>query len=272
MSSTRTLALALAATAALALVTVGAVNGPTYEAAENQPTQSQPDTGSRPEVGGGSSQNDYTWLLAAAVVGAAGYAVVRYLTTREIARLALMLAAAALVFLAIAPFLDPSGATGGELAPGEVIDEVADRPTGRSGLPTGALLAVAVTAVIATALLIRRRTEADPVVTEQDLDQAIVTVLDDVESVQDRREAIVTAYARLELALAEIGAPRRPSETSREHLARVLGRSPAARTAMEDLGSLYEHARFDAAPVTAAMRTAAIAALNASRTAVGTAS
>jgi len=80
------------------------------------------------------------------------------------------------------------------------------------------------------------------------------------------RQAVITAYVRMQRALEVAGMPRQPAEASREYLERALQpRLRASASAVALLTSLFEWARFSQHDVEPAMRDRAIAALLAVR-------
>jgi hypothetical protein len=81
----------------------------------------------------------------------------------------------------------------------------------------------------------------------------------------DPRRAVVAAYLRMDLTLAEHGLGRRPAEAPLEHLARVLREAGIPPVAGRRLVDLFERARFSSHPVDAAMRDEALAHLEAVR-------
>lgn len=77
----------------------------------------------------------------------------------------------------------------------------------------------------------------------------------------DPRTAVIGAYGRLLVALAEAGVPRRPEEGPHEHLWRTLGPLGVRRTPVHRLAELFVRAKFTPRPITEEHRSAAIAAL-----------
>jgi hypothetical protein len=131
----------------------------------------------------------------------------------------------------------------------------------------GLLAAVAAAAVALGIRSIRRRTTGSAE-TETDvstLDHALEASELDVASASDARAAICLAYRRLLDALAEIGAPREPSEAPLEHLARVLSSFDVRPDAMRDLTELFSEARYSTHPMGEPERRRALDALGAAR-------
>lgn len=77
----------------------------------------------------------------------------------------------------------------------------------------------------------------------------------------DPRTAVIGAYARLLVALDEVGFPRRAEEAPHEHLWRSLGPLGVRRPPVHRLAELFVRARFTPHPITDEHRHAAIAAL-----------
>lgn len=72
------------------------------------------------------------------------------------------------------------------------------------------------------------------------------------------RNAIVSAWATLENAAAQVGLPRDPAETSTEYTQRVLGTWPVNRRHLIDFAALYREARFSIHDLTETHREQAI--------------
>lgn len=92
--------------------------------------------------------------------------------------------------------------------------------------------------------------------------------LEDLRREPDLRRAVITAYARMERALAAFGHPRRAFEAPLEYLGRVapeLTGVAAAPQLLFELTQLYERARFSPHEVDARMKEDAIATLAALR-------
>jgi hypothetical protein len=110
----------------------------------------------------------------------------------------------------------------------------------------------------------RRRTRP-PVRQREELREQLESVLsetlDDLESEQDPRRAVIRAYARMETVLAAHGLPREPHEAPLEYLARVLRDLRVRPVAAHALTELFERAKFSQHEIDAAMKEEAIAAL-----------
>ena len=102
-----------------------------------------------------------------------------------------------------------------------------------------------------------------------ELDRAVGAGIDDLETEQDPRRAVIKAYARMETALAVDGLPREPSETPLEFLSRALLRLRVSTHAVTRLTSLFERARFSHHEVDEPMRREAIDALSELRAELG---
>lgn len=116
-------------------------------------------------------------------------------------------------------------------------------------------------------LLVRQRRSA--AVGEESAEEALAAVavesLDDLRAEGDVRRAIIACYARMERALAAVGASRRPAEAPLEYLRRVL--TSVAPTPGSRLTELFERAAFSVEPMGVPERERAIAALEALRAA-----
>jgi hypothetical protein len=77
----------------------------------------------------------------------------------------------------------------------------------------------------------------------------------------DPRRTVLRCYAHLEAELAEVGCPRRRTETAREHQRRALQALGPAAGAAARIIERFEHARYDDNPVGEAERQEAVAAL-----------
>jgi hypothetical protein len=89
--------------------------------------------------------------------------------------------------------------------------------------------------------------------------------LDDLRTDVDLRRAIVAAYARMEVALAVSGLPRRPAETPLEYLERALLSLDPSADSVRRLTDLFEWARFSQHEPEPSMRDEAVDALVAVR-------
>ncbi len=189
-------------------------------------------------------------------------AAVRSLTPRQLVRLIVFIVLIGVSLTALAglmrteeqPPIDASGAVEGPLGDHDAVP-------GRSNARPGILIAVAVVAVVAAAGLARRQRHGEPPPAPEAVSEMIATVLTEIDDIGDHREAVITAYARLEQALTRASFPRRPSETSREYIGRVLGAQVTDPEPVATLGELYERARFSRAPIDPGHRNDAVAAL-----------
>jgi hypothetical protein len=93
---------------------------------------------------------------------------------------------------------------------------------------------------------------------------------DDPRAERDPRRAIVRAYARFELALAAVRAPRSPWQTPAEFMRTTLGRVSVPAAPVQRLTTLFELARFSDRPLGAEARNAACDCLDAITTALDT--
>lgn len=92
-------------------------------------------------------------------------------------------------------------------------------------------------------------------------DRALVAI----DEVEDPRQAIRLAYSLVEEGFGDLDVQRGPSESEHEYLTRLLPRLGVSASAMTELTSLFEVARFSAHTMTDSMREEAVNALNAVR-------
>ena len=100
---------------------------------------------------------------------------------------------------------------------------------------------------------------------EDALSVALDESLDDLRNDPDLRRAIVAAYARMEIALAGAGLPRRPAEAPFEYLERALLALDTSAESVRRLTALFEWAKFSHHDPERAMRDEAVDALVAVR-------
>jgi hypothetical protein len=94
---------------------------------------------------------------------------------------------------------------------------------------------------------------------------ALERTIADLRAEADPRKAVIAAYAQMELALADAGLPRTPSEAPREYLGRVLPEVGAQNRSVERLTRLFERAKFSPHTIDDAMKEEAIGALESLR-------
>jgi Domain of unknown function (DUF4129) len=123
--------------------------------------------------------------------------------------------------------------------------------------------------LVATAIVVLRRSRPDPKTPYELAPEALAAALDesldDLRSDPDLRRAIIAAYARMETALAAAGLPRRPAEAPLEYLERALLGLDASAGAVRRLTDLFEWARFSQHEPEPSMRDDAVEALIAVR-------
>jgi hypothetical protein len=147
-------------------------------------------------------------------------------------------------------------------------DEDARRPRERR-FRWAPAIALGTLGLVSVAVLLtmraRRRSEID----EQEVADALASVLDDaladLRAERDPRRAIIAAYARMERLLAVHGVPRHPAEAPFEYLARVLVELHASAASVFELTALFERAKFSRHELDSAMKDEAIDALAAVR-------
>lgn len=141
-----------------------------------------------------------------------------------------------------------------------------------AGLALG--LALATFALMVLVVLADRvlRWWSGPLRTEaaRPLDEAVAAGLDDLRADPDARAAIIRAYRRFELALADARVPRAAWQTPSEFMRAALAQVSVPGQAIERLTALFELARFSERPLGPEAREAAYACLDAVRTALET--
>lgn len=85
---------------------------------------------------------------------------------------------------------------------------------------------------------------SDPVVSAPAVARGLVRALETLDEPGTPRDAVVRAWLGLEDAAVVAGAPRHPSETPSEYVARIIRRFDADRDAADELRGLYERVRF----------------------------
>jgi hypothetical protein len=100
-----------------------------------------------------------------------------------------------------------------------------------------------------------RAVEEDPILEEVDAG------IDDLESIRDPREAVISCYARLEAMVERAGIARLESDTPEELMARVLRAHRAADASLSQLTELFARARFSPHRIDDGMRDDALRAL-----------
>lgn len=211
------------------------------------------------------------WALAL-VLGLVGAAVVLH-AGRGVPAAVVAAAVLALAASAAAVFVS---AGGGVKGPGRTRagskTVSAPLPVKGNGSRSGDDAIAAVSLLVAAGLVgvalwrLRRRDYASDPVAVAPVREAVRVSLADVRRERNVRRAIVACYARMEWALAAVGAGRRPAETPFEYLGRVLEAVAAAPARV--LTELYERAMFSLEPMGEREKKRAIEALEALRQAV----
>lgn len=98
----------------------------------------------------------------------------------------------------------------------------------------------------------RSRSGSQPPIVDlpEEIAGALEGGLEEIDSGRNPREAVITAYARMERALAAEGLARQAHETHLEYLDRALKGLLPSRRSLERLTDLFEQARFSAHPIT----------------------
>ena len=99
----------------------------------------------------------------------------------------------------------------------------------------------------------------------EELEAVLTETIDELELDPDPRRAVIQAYVRMEAVLGAHGHARLLHEAPLEYLARVLRELDVRAEAAHALTELFERARFSHHEIDAAMRTEAIASLQAVR-------
>lgn len=166
-----------------------------------------------------------------------------------------MVAGILLLFFVIRRLLPPDAI---ERLLGEA--EEADPPTTGPGPVTPAAawwgMAILVAALVVSTWALRRpgrRRQVEPPAPPDPFPPEVMTwvepALERLRLGDDPRSEVLRAYAAMEAALANEGAPRRAWETPGEYLARVTPLLPVSREAGQELRALFEVARFSRRPV-----------------------
>jgi hypothetical protein len=133
------------------------------------------------------------------------------------------------------------------------------------GLLVTVALALILAGMVAAAVYMRRSGRGRGEEAESLLDQAIAADLaegiEDLETIDDPREAVLTSYDRLERTLKAHGIPVRPADTPDETVTRVLSEHRGAGRSARRLADLFRQARFSPRPVDDRMRDSALRAL-----------
>jgi Domain of unknown function (DUF4129) len=123
--------------------------------------------------------------------------------------------------------------------------------------------------VLGAVAVATRNRRGPPIERRRAAPEAIAAVLDesldDLRADVDLRRAIVAAYARMEVALAVSGLPRRPAEAPLEYLERALLSLEPSADSVRRLTDLFEWARFSQHEPEPSMRDEAVDALVAVR-------
>jgi hypothetical protein len=127
-------------------------------------------------------------------------------------------------------------------------------------------LAITVALLLVGYLIYQRtRRRAVSLTAGDELEAILTEALDELELDPDPRRAVIQAYVRMEAALAAYGHGRLPHEAPLEYLARVLRELEVRAEAAHALTELFERARFSTHEIDTAMRSEAVASLEAVR-------
>ena len=106
-----------------------------------------------------------------------------------------------------------------------------------------------------------RKSDGDPLPDAQALAEELAAGMEDLESIEDARAAVIACYARLETLLASAGVVPRPTDTPVELLERVLVELTDAKEGAATLTWLFERARFSDHEIDESMRVRALDAI-----------
>jgi hypothetical protein len=143
---------------------------------------------------------------------------------------------------------------------GTAADRSSDRPEFQWWVALGVALAIGAIVVKEW----RRRPPREPGAADE-LEAVLTETLGELELDPDPRRAVIQAYVRMEGVLGAHGHGRLPHEAPLEYLARVLRELDVRAEAAHALTELFERARFSHHEIDAAMRTEAVASLEAVR-------
>ncbi len=150
------------------------------------------------------------------------------------------------------------------------VDQAPNDPSNLTGTDIAGLILVSLIIGVGLVHLLRRSVEEAETGAEvrdlrRQLAPAVSQAKRQLEEETDPRSGVLLAYASLENALTELGDPRMPSETPREHMARVLVDQPYLEAPGVRLGELYQRARFSNAEITETDRAEAAEMLTTAR-------
>jgi len=139
------------------------------------------------------------------------------------------------------------------------------------GYVVTAIVLVVVGGSVTLAVVALRRQIIDPPseTPEAELLDSVDASIEDLETIEDPREAVLACYARMQVALSHAGIKRRVSDTPLELLARLLDSHSVPEVSARTLTDLFQAARFGKQRVDEAMRRRALAAFNEIRSEMG---
>lgn len=104
---------------------------------------------------------------------------------------------------------------------------------------------------------------------EAELLDSVDASIEDLETIEDPRAAVVACYGRMQAAVSHAGIKRRVSDTPLELLSRLLDSHSVPEAGARTLTDLFQAARFSKRPVDEAMRRRALAAFYEVRSELG---
>jgi hypothetical protein len=150
-----------------------------------------------------------------------------------------------------------------------VVSKVATVTVSEATVLAAAVVLIALAVFLVSRVRSRRMRIApatDPTVLSEELTDALDESLVEIAAGGDPRQAVITAYERMQAVLTAVGLAPQPFETPLEYLERALSRLDTSRRALTRLTDLFETARFSVHAVDVAMRSEAESALSGLRT------
>jgi hypothetical protein len=146
-----------------------------------------------------------------------------------------------------------------------LVTKVATVTVSEASVLAAAIAVIALAAFLVSRLRSRRMRvtpATDPSTLSEELTGALDESLVELASGGDPRQAVITAYERMQAILSTVGLAPQPFETPLEYLERALSRLDTSRRALTRLTDLFETARFSVHAVDVAMRSEAETALS----------
>ena len=148
---------------------------------------------------------------------------------------------------------------------GHLVTQVATVTVSEATVLAAAVGLILLVVIIVSRARSRRRlvlSAAEPSVLSDELTEALDQSLGELAAGADPRQAVITAYERMQAVLTTVGLAPQAFETPLEYLERALGRLETSRRALVRLTDLFETARFSVRPVDVGMTQEAESALS----------